>query len=222
MTGAENSSDGMGRYPHNTRTRYSRSNAGTDLEEVEVVALVSLQLFDQLVYQPPQLRLTILRNQRLLEHHLVYQHVYIASARQAAEAQVNVMVGGGRECAAVKCLQFTSFRGSESWFKEPDFRGGLREAETLGFGHVGLSARHTWKRAACAILLQVRIPVGVSSIPGDYRYPHSPYLLPMHHECSSHWFDRFYKYRLLLTLGIDAEGRSPSFPLTYLEAHTRV
>lgn len=65
-----------------------------DLEEVEVVALVRLQLFDQLVYQPPQLRLPILRNQRLLEHHLVNQHVYIAPTREAAEAQVRT-VGGG-------------------------------------------------------------------------------------------------------------------------------
>ena len=79
-----------------------------DLVQEEVVGLVGLQLLNQLVHQPPQLRLARLGDERLLEHYLVDQHLHVSagSAKQAragvgsALAVATCTMDTGRACSA--------------------------------------------------------------------------------------------------------------------------
>lgn len=59
----------------------------THLEEIKVFCLVSLEFLDQFVHQAAKLGFPVLRYERLLEHHLIHQHVNIAP-RKASELKI--------------------------------------------------------------------------------------------------------------------------------------
>lgn len=66
------------------------------LKQVEIIALVGLQFLDELVNKAPKLRLSILRDERLLKHNLIHQDVHIAPApevRRGHSAFITLRLG---------------------------------------------------------------------------------------------------------------------------------